>query len=58
VRNVSPNSGKIISTLLELVEMDARDLSARAMYQTFKGVLEKFGQLEWLLWSICNGGRT
>jgi hypothetical protein len=44
VRYVSPNSGKIVSTLflLELVEMDARDLSARAIYQTFKGVLEKF----------------
>jgi hypothetical protein len=42
VRYVSPNSGRIVSSLLELVEMDARDLSARAMYQTFKGVLEKF----------------
>jgi hypothetical protein len=29
-----------IATQKQLFEMDARDLSARAIYQTFKGVLE------------------
>jgi len=41
VRYISPLNKKIMTQLLELVSLDARDCSASKLFEVFKNLLEK-----------------